>query len=83
MKNFWVSYQQLLAGQYFQYCSLSPYPQRGRVSTLACPMQSHQGVLGDIWVINDPSSGFTEQDIRLVQQVASQCAIALRQARLY
>lgn len=83
MKNFPVGYRQLLAGQYFQYCSLSPYPQRGRVATLACPMQDDQGVLGDLWVINEPSYGFSEQEIRLVQQVANQCAIALRQARLY
>lgn len=83
MQNFAVGYQQLLAGQCFQYCSLSPYPQRGRVATLACPMQTDQGVLGDVWVINEPHYGFTEQDIRLVQQVANQCAIALRQARLY
>lgn len=83
MQNFPVGYRQLLAGQYFQYCSLSPYPQRGRVATLACPMQDDQGILGDLWVINEPNYGFTEQEIRLVQQVANQCAIALRQARLY
>ncbi|WP_448570251.1 sensor histidine kinase [Trichothermofontia sp.] len=83
MQNFPIGYRQLLAGQYFQYCSLSPYPQRGRVATLACPMQNDQGVLGDLWVINEPNYGFTEPEIRLVQQVANQCAIALRQARLY
>jgi len=83
MKNFEVGYQQLLAGYYFQYCSLSPYPQRGRVATLACPMRDDQGILGDLWVINAPDYGFTDQEIRLVQQVANQCAIALRQARLY
>lgn len=83
MENFAIGYQQLLAGQYFQYCSLLPYPHRGRVAALACPMQNDQGVLGDIWVINAPDYGFSEQEIRLVQQVANQCAIALRQARLY
>jgi signal transduction histidine kinase len=40
-------------------------------------------VLGDLWLINDKDYGFNDLDIRLVQQVANQCAIAIRQARLY
>jgi PAS domain S-box-containing protein len=83
MANFQQGYDQLLNGQYFQCCGLVAYPQRDRVAMLACPMQDNQGVLGDLWVINHPSYGFTEQDIRLTQQVANQCAIAIRQARLY
>jgi signal transduction histidine kinase len=46
-------------------------------------MMDDQGVLGDLWLINHPDYSFTEQDIRLVQQVANQCAIAIRQARLF
>ncbi|NJR41216.1 MAG: GAF domain-containing protein, partial [Leptolyngbyaceae cyanobacterium CSU_1_4] len=37
---------------------------------LTCPMMDDQGVLGDLWLINHPDYSFTEQDIRLVQQVA-------------
>ncbi|HEY9698013.1 MAG TPA: GAF domain-containing protein [Trichocoleus sp.] len=76
-------YCQLLQEQAFQFCSLVPNPVRGRVSMLACPIFDNKGVLGDLWLINQSYYGFTKQDIRLVQQVANQCAIALRQARLY
>jgi signal transduction histidine kinase len=76
-------YSQLIRGQAFQFCSLTPNQERGRVVMLACPMMDDQGVVGDLWLINQPDYRFTEQDIRLVQQVANQCAIAIRQARLY
>lgn len=76
-------YNQLLRGQYFQFCSLVPNPERGLVSALACPILDDQGVIGDLWLIHHKYYAFNEQDIRLVQQVANQCAIAIRQARLY
>lgn len=76
-------YNQLLEGHYFQFCSLLPHPRRGRVAMLTCPIQDDQGVMGDLWLIHHSSYAFNPQDIRLVQQVANQCAIALRQARLY
>jgi signal transduction histidine kinase len=76
-------YAQLVQGQAFQFCSLNPNLERGRVVMLACPMKDDQGVVGDLWLINQPGYRFTEQDIRLVQQVANQCAIAIRQARLF
>ena len=50
---------------------------------LACSIFDDRGVLGDLWLINDKEHGFSEYEIRLVQQVANQCAIAIRQARLY
>ena len=83
MDNFEEGYRQLLQGQYFQFCSLLPNIHRGRVVMLACPIVDDQGVLGDLWLVNASEFVFTEQDIRLVQQVANQCAIALRQSRLY
>ncbi|MBW4470353.1 MAG: GAF domain-containing protein [Stenomitos rutilans HA7619-LM2] len=83
MNNFTEGYHQLLHGQYFQFCSLLPNSHRGRVVMLACPIVDDQRVLGDLWLVNPSEYAFTEQDIRLVQQVANQCAIALRQARLY
>jgi signal transduction histidine kinase/pSer/pThr/pTyr-binding forkhead associated (FHA) protein len=76
-------YEQLLAGQYFQFCSIAPHPIRGRVAMLACPIVDESGVLGDLWLVRQKEAAFEEQDIRLVEQVANQCAIALRQARLY
>lgn len=91
MENFPEIYQQLQRGWTFQFCSLLPNPARGRVAMLACPIfvdpQSFRGVnqsvLGDLWLIKDKDTVFDEHEIRLTQQVASQCAIAIRQARLY
>lgn len=83
MDNFPEGYQQLMQGQYFQFCSLVPNPMRGYVSMLACPILDDQGVLGDLWLVSQKYRAYNEQDIRLVQQVANQCAIAIRQARLY
>ena len=83
MDNFAEGYRQLLAGQYFQFCSLVPNPLRGYVSMLACPIFDDNGVLGDLWLVSQKYRAFNEQDIRLVQQVANQCAIAIRQARLF
>ena len=83
MANFPEIYHQLLKGQYFQFCSIFPNPLRGHVAMLACPIMNHQGVLGDLWLINQKDYTFNDLEIRLVQQVANQCAIAIRQARLY
>ncbi|MGK7891483.1 MAG: ATP-binding protein [Leptolyngbyaceae cyanobacterium] len=76
-------YEQILAGQSFQFCSLFPNPARGRVSMLVCPIMDDNGVLGDLWLVNQADYGFGELELRLMQQVTNQCAIALRQARLY
>jgi signal transduction histidine kinase/DNA-binding NarL/FixJ family response regulator len=83
MANFPQGYNQLLKGQYFQHCSTQPHPRRGRVAMFSCPILDDEGVMGDLWLIHHADYGFSEQDIRLVQQVANQCAIALRQSRLY
>lgn len=76
-------YDQLLNGECFQFCSLSPNPERGMVAMLACPILDDQAVIGDLWAIHSPDHAFSEQDIRMVQQVANQCSIAIRQAQLY
>lgn len=82
-------YNQLQRQVYFQFCSLSPNPERGHVALLACPIfldddgEEPRQVLGDLWLVHHPEHVFNEFEIRLVQQVANQCAIAIRQARLY
>lgn len=84
-------YHQLKEGHSFQFCSLYPNPVRGSVAMLACPIfvdpKSAEGmeqtVLGDLWLIHEKDYVFNLSEIRLVQQVANQCAIAIRQARLY
>ncbi|MBV8887778.1 MAG: GAF domain-containing protein [Chroococcidiopsidaceae cyanobacterium CP_BM_RX_35] len=83
MANYPELYRQLLQNQYFQFCSIAPHPHRGRVAMLACPISDDQGVIGDLWLVNQKNHVFHELEIRLVQQVTNQCAIAIRQARLY
>lgn len=55
-------------------------------TNLVCPIfenHSKKGILGNLWLSRSPEQIFTELEIQLVQQVANQCAIAIRQARLY
>ncbi|MBD2041443.1 PAS domain S-box protein [Microcoleus sp. FACHB-672] len=82
MADFPEGYRQLLQGQYFQFCELSP-SLREPLSILACPIFDNKVVLGDMWLFKQQDDGFNELEIRLVQQVANQCAIAIRQARLF
>lgn len=79
-------YDWLLREQCFQFCrtqSCEPRLLSKQHSILACPMVDDQGVIGDLWLFRPAGDTFTSQEIRLVQQVANQCAIAIRQARLY
>ncbi|HAZ45413.1 MAG TPA: phosphoacceptor domain-containing protein [Cyanobacteria bacterium UBA11369] len=82
MTEFAEWYQQLLERQYFQFCIRIP-GLGGEISILACPIVDNQRTLGDLWLFKQHEDTFNEVEIRLVQQVASQCAIAIRQARLY
>ena len=76
-------FHQLLQGQYLQFCEIIPHPIWHHGTILACPIFDDQGVLGDLWLLKHKDDVFNELEIRLVQQVANQCAIAIRQARLY
>lgn len=80
-------YTQLLAGQYL-YCCLSMPSLDRRAATrwftlLACPLIEEQSVIGDLWLYRPADTCFDQTEIRLVQQVAEQAAIALRQSRLH
>jgi signal transduction histidine kinase/FixJ family two-component response regulator len=83
MSDFPEIYDQLLQGWHFQFCSLLSNPERGTVSMLVCPISDDKGVLGDLWLVNHAVTGFDDREISLVQHVATQCAIALRQALLF
>ncbi len=76
-------FHQLLLGQHFQFCYIDAKPSWLQFTILACPIFDDQGVLGDLWLFKQKHQAFNELEIRLVQLVANQCAIALRQARLY
>lgn len=81
-------YDSLLAGRPVQFCFLEPIETvprnlEKRYAIFACPITDNHGVLGDLWLFKSRSDFFTDLEIRLIQQVANQCAIALRQAYLY
>ncbi|MBW4657866.1 MAG: PAS domain-containing protein [Drouetiella hepatica Uher 2000/2452] len=73
------TYRQLLQGEYFQFCEIASR----HLAVLSCPIADDQGVLGDLWLFKRREDAFDELEIRLVQQVANQCAIAIRQAQLH
>ncbi|HEY9747313.1 MAG TPA: ATP-binding protein [Allocoleopsis sp.] len=83
MSDFSKGYSQLRQAQTFQFCELTPDPIRSQVAILACPIADHAGVIGDLWCFMPRERSLGEAEIQLVQQVANQCAIAIRQARLY
>jgi PAS domain S-box-containing protein len=84
-------YKHLLQGDCLQFCwHFAPEDAEAAgqlddryFSVLAYPISDEHGVIGDLWVYKPVQKCFEELDIRLVQQVTTQCAIAIRQARLY
>ena len=78
-------YQQLLQKSPLQLVEAIPQfnPSGIQVSRLACPIFDDRGIIGNLWGLRPPGEVFTPLEIGLIQQVASQCAIAIRQARLY
>ncbi|GAB4464175.1 MAG: hypothetical protein OHK0037_17810 [Elainellaceae cyanobacterium] len=85
-------YCQLLQGMHQQFCYYQREDQGDRPLTrsiayqsviFSCPIRDDQGVFGDMVLLRPAEECFNEPEMRLVQQVANQCAIALRQSRLY
>lgn len=78
-------YQQLLQKEPIQLVEKTPQfnPQGIQVTRLACPIFDEVGIIGNLWGLKPPADIFSNLEIRLMQQVASNCAIAIRQARLY
>jgi len=79
--------EQLKEKYYFAFCPIESERIICRTAILACPIYDNQveetGILGDLWLYRNSASSFGEMEVNLVEQVANQCAIALRQARLY
>ncbi|MBG1243130.1 sensor histidine kinase [Nostoc sp. NZL] len=78
-------YQPLLQKQALQFLEIVPgwQPKLLVMSQMACPIFDTQGILGNIWLTRPTQEAFDEFEIELVQQIASECAIAIRQAQLY
>ncbi len=85
VRDFPELYQQLLQKIPLQLVEKSPRfnPPQIQVTRLACPIFDDGGIIGNLWGLRPPTEVFTTLEIQLMQQVASQCAIAIRQARLY
>ena len=78
-------YHQLLQKNPLQLVETIPQfnPSGIQVNRLACPIFDDRGIIGNLWGLKPPEQIFSPLEIWLMQQVASQCAIAIRQARLY
>lgn len=87
MADFPSIYKSLLRGETLQFCWLvSGNPVRviqQPLVSLACPISDDQQRLGSIWLYRSADQPFDTLEVQLVEQVANQCAIAIRQARLY
>jgi PAS domain S-box-containing protein len=53
------------------------------VARIVCPISDEQGMLGILCLLQLHLRQFEPDEIKLIEQVANQCAIALRQAHLY
>lgn len=73
--------QTLRDGNAMQLCAYPP-DQPEPVSAFVFPIQNGH-LVGDLWLIDDRDRELDELEIRLAEQVANQCAIGIRQARLY
>ncbi|MEM7725646.1 MAG: GAF domain-containing protein [Cyanobacteria bacterium P01_A01_bin.45] len=78
-------YQQLLKNHSLQFVERVPQlsPLKNQTTFLVCPIFDNQGILGNFWLLRPRNEAFDSLEISLVEQVANQCAIAIRQARLY
>lgn len=81
-------YQQLQQQKsYCAFCQIKRTANSQDAAILACSIFDDRveetGILGDLWLFKDNQAMFSEIEVKLVQQIANQCAIALRQARLY
>ncbi|MFS8924176.1 PAS domain S-box protein [Synechococcus sp. B60.1] len=77
-----VLLRQLRQGQTLYFST--DHPLRGRCTFLACPLFVETGsLLGFLKLVRLPQEGFIEAEIHFAEQVATQCSIAIRQARLY
>jgi GAF domain-containing protein/anti-sigma regulatory factor (Ser/Thr protein kinase) len=85
IQDFTELYEQLWQKQSLQFVEKVPElsPTDSQATRLVCPIFDDRGILGNLWLLRPKEDFFKQYEITLVEQVASQCAIAIRQARLY
>ncbi len=52
------------------------------IPSLVCPIWDEEGLIGALCLLTPENRDFSPEEIKLIEQVAVQCAIAIRQARL-
>jgi signal transduction histidine kinase/DNA-binding response OmpR family regulator len=69
------------------FCPCETMTTQRQIAVLTCPIFDDQveslGSLGTLWLFRSALSSFSSMENHLVEQVANQIAIALRQAKLY
>ncbi|TAE58373.1 MAG: PAS domain-containing sensor histidine kinase [Nostocales cyanobacterium] len=77
-------YQILLKKQPFQSIEILPgNPLKIEIiCQLGYPIFDAQGIIGNIWLIKSTAEEFKDLEISLVQEIANECAIAIRQSQL-
>ena len=85
VEDFSEFYDRLLQKQSIQFVEKVPELSSidSQATRLACPIFDDGGILGNLWLLRPKEEFFQQYEIGLVEQVANQCAIAIRQARLY
>ena len=79
-------YGLLRQGSCIQVSSLGERPEGRMVAystTVACPIMMEGRAIGDLWLHRPKHALFNAQEQDLIRQVTQQCAVGLRQARLY
>jgi signal transduction histidine kinase/DNA-binding response OmpR family regulator len=76
-------YQPLLQGIPIYFCPFAPPLAQTQTAIFMFPIKCEGQPIGDLWLTCEAQRTLNDLEIRLVKQVANQCAIAVRQARLY
>ncbi|MGP1387317.1 MAG: GAF domain-containing sensor histidine kinase [Thainema sp.] len=74
---------QIQQGEPLQFCEQTNCQIFSRTAALVVPIVDNQQTLGALWLFKPADQWFEASEVGLIQQVANQCAIAVRQARLY
>ncbi|NJK62809.1 MAG: PAS domain S-box protein [Synechococcaceae cyanobacterium SM2_3_1] len=56
---------------------------QGWLTLVLCPIQDGDQLIGFLQLVRAPREAFLLQEIRLAEQIANQCGIGIRQARLF
>jgi signal transduction histidine kinase/DNA-binding response OmpR family regulator len=86
--DYFQIYRQLIAKISLQFTTHIPQLKSldNQLTCLVCPIFDNQepiNLMGNLWLLRSPQEVFYHWEIKLVEQIANQCAIAIRQARLY